>query len=337
MKKWVFENGHYQLKEIDVPVLHDNEVEITVKAAGLNYADIKILRAQIAGHSLERGTRKAQEAGSEVSGVVSRTGRDAFRFGIGERVFAVNHWGGAFAEKMIVPEYAIQRIPIGMSFTEAAGFGVAAQTAYNLLHIQGVKELHHQNAVCLVHAAAGATGTAVVQMAKHFGFRVLALVGKAEKKAWFLEKLKLEPPEWCVVSGRAQKEDEIHQCAGDRGVSLVFDGNGGSEFSQNFRYLRLFGKVVLYGNSAGDIPPFNPYELVFHSHQILGFSMRAATADPPWFESVYQSLFELYRKGNYQPIMGKTFAFQELPAALKYIESGESCGKITLSTELKSS
>jgi NADPH:quinone reductase-like Zn-dependent oxidoreductase len=65
--------------------------------------------------------------------------------------------------------------------------------------------------------------------------------------------------------------------------------------------------------------------------------MRAATADPPWFESVYQNLLELYRIGVYRPILGKVFSFQELPEALNFIESGASCGKITLSAEIKPS
>ncbi len=311
--------GNLILADVPRPELHDDELEIKVIAIGVNYADVKIR----SGYYSDR-SRRTPEMGCEVSGIVTRTGRDAHRFAVGEKVFAVSHWGGGYAEYMVVPEYAVFRLPIWLSFEQGAAFPVIAQTAYHLVHT--VARLERGETV-LIHAAAGGVGTMLVQLCALQGATVIALSSSNQK----LERLK---PLGATITLTYSEPvvERILSLTNGTGVHAIFDGNGGAFFPHNFQMLALRGRVILFGNTAGDIPPLNPYQLVYSSHQLLGFSMRAITATPERYHAAYQWILERLESGELRIEIGHRLNLSDAEEAHRLLMSRENYGKIVLLT-----
>ncbi|MCS6988399.1 MAG: zinc-binding dehydrogenase [Chloroherpetonaceae bacterium] len=318
MKKiLVSDKGDLVLADAPRPELHDDEVEIKVVAVGVNFADVKIRFGYYSDKS-----RRNPEMGSEVAGFVSRAGRDAHRFAVGEKVFAVSHWGGGYAEYMVAPEHSVFRLPVHLSFEEGAAFAVTAQTAYHLVH--SVAKVERGETV-LVHAAAGGVGTMLTQLCALQGATVIAL----SSADWKLEKLK---PLGATLAMKYDDDvvGQTMRLTRDEGVNAIFDGNGGAFFPNNFKMLALRGRVALFGNSAGDIPPINPYQLVYSSHQLLGFSMRAIAATPERYLDAYRWIFARLRSGELKIEIGHRFKLEEADKAHRLLMSRGNYGKIVL-------
>ncbi|PBP26113.1 polyketide synthase [Diplocarpon rosae] len=149
-----------------LPLLPD-EVEIEVKATGLNFRDVMVCLGQIPDEKL----------GFEASGLVRRVGSGVTRFQRGDAVCVLGH--GAHRTLFRSKDLFCQHKPAEMSFEEAAGLPLVHATAYHAL--VNVGRLEKGQSV-LIHAAAGGVGQAAVQLAQHLGLRVYATVGSPEKK-----------------------------------------------------------------------------------------------------------------------------------------------------------
>ncbi len=320
MKKiLLLDEGKLRLADVPRPELHDDEVEIQVVAIGVNYADVKIRFGYYSDKS-----RRNPEMGCEVCGVITRKGRDAHRFALGERVFAVSHWGGGYAEYVVVPEYTVFRLPVYLSFEQGAAFPVTAQTAYHLVHTVARVE---RGETVLVHAAAGGVGTMLVQLCALQGACVIAL----SSCDWKLERVKRLGASFTLKYSEPIVEHVRHFTKGE-GVHAIFDGNGGTFFPHNFEMLALRGRAVLFGNTAGDLPPLNPYQLVYASHQLLGFSMRAITAEPDRYHAAYQWILEQLESGNLNIEIGHRLKLSDADEAHRLLMARENYGKIVLLT-----
>jgi len=313
------DDGKLVLADVPRPELRDDEVEIKVSAIGVNYADVKIRFGYYSDKS-----RRTPEMGCEVSGVVSRTGRDAHRFAVGEKVFAVSHWGGGYADYVVVPEYTVFRLPVYLSFEQGAAFPVIAQTAYHLVHT--VARIERGETV-LIHAAAGGVGTMLVQLCALQGASVIALSSRDTK----LERVKRLGATFTLNTSEPIVE-RVQKLTHGEGVSAIFDGNGGAFFPHNLEMLGLRGRVVLFGNTAGEIPPLNPYQLVYSSHQLLGFSMRAITATPERYHAAYQWILQRLESGDVKIEIGHRLNLHDTEEAHRLLTSRESYGKIVLLT-----
>lgn len=311
------DEGKLRLADVPRPDLRDDEIEIKAMAIGVNYADVKIRFGYYSDKS-----RKNPEMGSEVCGVVTRAGRDAHRFAVGEKVFAVTHWGGGYAEYLVVPEYDAFRLPVYLSFEQGAAFPVISQTAYHLVH--SIARIERGETV-LIHAAAGGVGTMLVQLCAMQGASVIALSSRDAK----LERVKQLGATFALNYSEPIVERVMRLTNGE-GVDAIFDGNGGAFFPRNFEMLALRGRVALFGNAAGDVPPLNPYQLVYSSHQLLGFSMRAITATPERYHAAYQWILERLESGELKIEIGHCLRLDDAEEAHRLLTSRENYGKIVL-------
>lgn len=164
------------IDEVAPPRPGAGQVRIAVKAAGVNPIDWK-LRAgymrEMMPLSLPAGV------GIDAAGVVDAVGEGVTSVSVGDRVFGKGH--GAMAEQAILTEWAHK--PDGLSFEEAAGFGVAVETATRILAEVGV----NPGETLLVSGAAGGVGSAVIQLAKAAGVRTIGTA--SEPKHAYLRSL----------------------------------------------------------------------------------------------------------------------------------------------------
>ena len=146
--------------EVDLPRPQPGQLRVAVRAAGINPIDWKV-RQGLMGGELPAFT------GRELAGLVAELGEGVTDVAVGDAVFGFADGGAGIAEQALVTDYA--RIPAGLDFASAAALPVAVETAVRTLDLVGVAD----RTSVLVNGAAGAVGSAAVQIAVARGARVI--------------------------------------------------------------------------------------------------------------------------------------------------------------------
>lgn len=161
MRAAVVTDGVIKIQSIPVPEPAAGQVRVRVHAASVNPVDWKLAARAAAGAS--------QTPGRDFAGVIDAVGPSAGKWKAGDAVIGVG--AGAYAEYMVASVEAIAAKPTRMSFAEAAGMGVVAETAWRA--VVTVSDVQKGQKV-LVHGGAGGVGSSAVQIAKARGAYVIA-------------------------------------------------------------------------------------------------------------------------------------------------------------------
>jgi NADPH2:quinone reductase len=179
--------------------------------------------------------------GIEMSGVVVDMGAEVRTLRSGQPVYVsareLVHRGGCYAEYIAVPERAVPVLPERVDLDAAATLA-SYQVAYHPLH-SGTRGFTYE--AVMVQAAAGGIGTALVQLARAAGKRVIALAGSNAKAAFALGQ-------GATVAINYRNDglaERIAMATNGRGVDLVLDSVGGKRFLQLFDHLAPLGLIVL--------------------------------------------------------------------------------------------
>jgi NADPH:quinone reductase-like Zn-dependent oxidoreductase len=181
--------GTLSVQEIPVPKPAAGEVLIKVRAAGVNPVDWKIAASRV-----------GQVAGTDVSGVIDTLGEGVTGWKPGDQVLGFARQSGSYAEYAVVPVNALAHKPKSLTFEQAAGVPIAAETAYRSLHESGKLQ---KGQTVLIHGAAGGVGSAAVQIAKAAGARVIGTASASNHE--FLKSLGVDQ----VIDYRAQKFEDV--------------------------------------------------------------------------------------------------------------------------------
>jgi NADPH:quinone reductase-like Zn-dependent oxidoreductase len=172
-----------RVKDVAKPVPTGDQVLVRVHAASVNRADLDGLYPRWQLTRLIFGLRKPRHrgVGLDVAGVVEAVGPDVTGFRPGDRVFSdLFLFGqGAFAEHVMAPERALQAMPEGLGFEEAATLPHSALLALQGLRMRDGRGVRPGDRV-LVVGASGNVGPFAVQIAKSMGARVTG-VARTEK------------------------------------------------------------------------------------------------------------------------------------------------------------
>ena len=158
------------LVDVAIPELKPNEAMVQIKAAGVNFIDVYF----------REGRYPAPLPfinGQEAAGVIVEVGTEVTTFNSGERVAYAGRLG-SYAEFASVPAAQLVKIPDELDFDQAAAAMLQGMTAHYLS--RGSYPVKQGDTV-LIHAAAGGVGLLLVQLAKHFGARVIATAGTDAK------------------------------------------------------------------------------------------------------------------------------------------------------------
>lgn len=222
-----------RVEEVDEPLVGPDFVLVSVRAAGVNPVDWKVVGGYLQGafpHHLPL------IPGWDVSGVVEAVGPAVTTVEPGDAVMAyarkdhVQH--GTFAERVAVPERAITRIPDGLGFAPAAALPLAGLTAEQMLEAAQVGK---QDTV-LVHNAAGGVGTFAVQLAAQRGARVIGTA--SEGRHDYVRSLGAEPVRY--GEGIAERVKDLEP----RGADVVLDVIGGDALEATPHLLAEGGRLV---------------------------------------------------------------------------------------------
>jgi NADPH:quinone reductase-like Zn-dependent oxidoreductase len=215
----VAEGGTLSVQEMPVPKPAAGEVLIKVRAAGVNPVDWKVAARRV-----------GMVPGTDVSGVIDTLGEGVTGWKIGEPVLGFARQSGSYAEYAVVPIDSLARKPTSMTFEEAAGVPIAAETAYRSLHETGrIKS----GQTVLIHGAAGGVGSAAVQIARAAGARVIGTA--SANNVDFLKSIGADQ----VIDYRSKKfEDEV------RNVDLVLNTANRETNDRSIGVVREGGMLV---------------------------------------------------------------------------------------------
>ncbi|EFQ36395.1 beta-ketoacyl synthase domain-containing protein [Colletotrichum graminicola] len=299
--------------------LGDDEVQVEIKAAGLNFRDVMVAMGELDNNTL----------GYEGAGIVTHVGDEVTDIKAGDRVIAV--WNGdnnCLQTRTRVPRDLVAKIPNSMSFEEAAGIPVVFVTAYFCLY--EVARLKAGETI-LVHAAAGGTGQAVIQLAKHLGAEVYATVSSREKMKLLMEQYGLAEDH--IFSSRDLSfASGIMRMTGGKGVDVVVNSLSGEALRASFNCIAMFGRFVEIGkrdimaNGKIDMLPFSRCA-TFTAVDLA----QIATLARPLTSRIMRSVVDLHAAGKLhacRPLNVHTFG--EMEDAFRILQQGKHIGKVVL-------
>jgi NADPH2:quinone reductase len=240
--------GPEQLRyeEVPTPKPGVGEALVKVEAIGLNYIDVYHRTGLYPGVL-------PFTPGLEAAGVVEAVGEGAKEIRVGDRV-AYSSAPGSYAEYVTAPERVLVKLPEGVDAKTGAAAMLQGMTAHYLAHATFVLK---RGDVALVHAAAGGVGLALIQMAKRCGARVFGTVS-TEAKADLARKAGADE---VILYTKQDFEAEVKRLTGGQGAHVVYDSVGQTTFEKSLNCLRPRGYLVLFGQSSGPVPPFDPIVL----------------------------------------------------------------------------
>jgi NADPH:quinone reductase-like Zn-dependent oxidoreductase len=310
----VIDNGELRWEEQPDPVVGDTELGVSVRAAGLNGADM----FQRRGLYPSPPGSPANIPGLEMAGQVILVGRQVTRFVPGDRVMAIVGGGGQ-AEISVVDEAHALAVPDGVSWTEAGGFPETFCTAFDALFTQcGLGSGER----LLITGAAGGVGTAAVQLGRHTGATVVASVRDPERRTELVglgAHVAIDPAE-----------------AADHGpYDVVLELVGAASFPSALGALAVGGRMVVIGIGSGGQVELNLGQVMATRARISGSTLRARdrVAKAAVVEGVRRHVLPHLGAGELEIPVCAAFPFPEPGAAYDRFEAGGKLGKIVLVAE----
>jgi NADPH2:quinone reductase len=324
-----------RLVDVRTPEPGPGEVAVRVEAIGINYAEV-LSRKGLYGWAPKR----PYVPGMEVAGTIEALGPGVDGRDVGERVVCgMQH--GAYAERVVVSQRRALPAMEGFSLEENAAYGVSFMTAW--VALVEMARLRASDRVG-VTAAAGGLGTAAVQIAAAHGCDVLGMAGSDSK----LERVRWLGATRTVCYRRPDFEARLAEAA-PAGLDVVLETVGGQVYRACLRRLANFGRLVVVGYAGLDYSPWNPLSWwrAWRGAPRMNV-MKAATAstgvmathigyllpDEERLLRIWGNLTDFTRKHGLRPVVGRTFGFERLPEAHRFMESRESVGKLVVLASL---
>jgi NADPH:quinone reductase-like Zn-dependent oxidoreductase len=328
-------NGDVDVMKVETrpdPAPRKGEVLIRVKAAGLNFADILARQGLY-----PDGPPKPCVMGYEVSGAIEAVGEGVDKSIVGEAVIAMTRFNGQ-AELIAVPDAQVFEKPTQLSFEQGAALPVNYLTAWALIVTMG--GLKKDEAI-LIHNAGGGVGLAALEIAKHIGAKTFG-TASAGKHEFLLQRgldhaIDYRNQDWVSV---------LMQLTDGRGVELVIDPLGGKSWKESFRALRSTGRMGVFGMSVASasgikgklkalkavvsMPRYNPLGLMNRNKGVFGLNLGHMWREGEKVASWTQEIMRGVHEGWIKPHVDRSFSFDQIQDAHRYIEARKNIGKVVL-------
>ena len=303
-------------EEVPLPEPGEGEVRVKIEAAGVNFIDI-YHRTGLYPLPLPA------TPGVEAAGVVEAVGSGVTELKVGAPV-AYSSQLGAYAEYAVVPESKLVPVPAELDLTSAAAVMLQGMTAHYLTHSTYPLKAGE---TALVHAAAGGVGLLLVQVAKRLGATVIGTVSTEEKAQLAYEA----GADHVILYTQTDFEEETKRLTDDVGVHVVYDSVGKTTFDKSLNVLRPQGYMVLFGQSSGPVPPFDPAILntkgsLFLTRPVL-FHYVAKREDLLWRSG---DLFKWLVAGELTLRIDQKLSLAEAAEAHRLLASRQTAGKLLL-------
>ncbi|WP_019153119.1 alcohol dehydrogenase catalytic domain-containing protein [Robertmurraya massiliosenegalensis] len=330
------------IEEMTIPKPGEQEVLIKVEATALNHLDI-FAREGLKGPGVPKLTLP-HISGVDIVGYVVEYGPNILNssnkiekgkrvlvnpsFGCGDCRFCRNgepsmcpdykivgeHLWGGLAEYVVVPAKNIIPIPDHISSERAAAIPAVYTTAWRgVVHVGKIKPSDK----VLIIGASGGLGSAQLDIAVAAGATVIGIASSEEKR-----KRCLEMGAVAMFDSNGDWMSEIKEWSNQEGVDMVFDSVGKPTFTKSLNSLKMGGKLVLSGATAGDFPEISIREIYQWHRQILGAPMGN------WDDFLQVTDYVWQEKLN--PQVSAVFPLEKIAEAQSLLENRSHFGKIVI-------
>jgi NADPH:quinone reductase-like Zn-dependent oxidoreductase len=306
-----------ELRDIDRPVVGDDEVLVRVRAAGVDQGVWHVMAGlpypiRVAGYGLR--APKNRVLGADVAGVVEAVGNDVTRFQLGDEVFGIAT--GSYAEYARAPEDKLAPRPANLTFEQAAVVAVSGLTALQGLRDHGRVRPGQK---VLIIGASGGVGTYAVQVATAFGARVSGVCSTTK-----VDLVRSLGADRVIDYTREDFADE------ERRYDVILDVGGNASLSRLRRALTPKGTLVIIGGESdgrwigGTDRQLRALVLSPFVGQKLGtFIARENHEDM----IVLKALIEA---GKVTPVIDRAYPLSEVADAIRYMRDGRARGKVVI-------
>lgn len=299
------------------------EALIAVEAAGVNRPDV----SQRLGKYPPPPDAPQDVPGLEVAGRVVALGAGATRYALGAEVCALVA-GGGYAEFCVAHESNVLPKPPGFSMIEAAAVPETFFTVWTNVFQRG-----HLAAgeTLLVHGGSSGIGTTAIMLGKAFGARVVVTVGSQAKR------------EACLALGADHAIDyktqdfvaETKRATGGAGADVILDMVGGPYVQRNYEAAAVEGRIVQIAFMEGyRIPQLDLRALSAKRLTHTGSTLRPRTPAQKAViaRELEEKVWPLFARGDFRPVIDRTFPLAEAARAHERMESSAHVGKIVLTS-----
>jgi alcohol dehydrogenase len=312
------------------PTPGEGDVVLRVRACSLNYHDVFTRRGM-------PGIKIAMPAimGLDVAGEIAAIGPGVTNWSVGDHVLAdpINRVEGGLtgetvhgglAEYCRVRAHQLIRIPGGVSFADAAVLPCAYGTALRMMYTNGHVAAGEK---VLILGASGGVGVCCLQLAKIAGAEVIACAGTDEKAA----RLRALGADHTINYATQDFVKEVYALYGkpvrrgtgtDRGVDVVVNYTGGDTWVKSLRVLRVGGRLLTCGATAG----FDPKEDI---RFIWTFELKVLGSNGWMREDVVQ-LLDMVQSGKIKGVVDAALPLEQGAEAIRRLEAREVLGKIVV-------
>ncbi len=251
-----------QHRDIEAPTLQAGQVRIAVRACSLNYHDVFTRRGM-------PGIKVPLPGipGCDAAGLVAEVGSDVEGWSVGDRVLVDpvfwdldngkmwmigDTWWGAYADYVVVDGSQLIPLDDDISFEDAACLPVAYGTAHRMMVTRG--EVSADDTV-LILGASGGVGTSALMIAKQRGARVVAAAGSDDKCQRLADLGADETLNYNEVDFQRYCREHTGSLFSGGGYDVVVNFTGGDTWAPSLKCVKLGGRLLTCGATAGFDPP----------------------------------------------------------------------------------
>jgi NADPH:quinone reductase-like Zn-dependent oxidoreductase len=306
--------------EAQVPGPASGEVRIKVKAIGINRAE-----------SMWRNDKYIEPVkfpaglGYEAAGIIDAVGKDVTDFAMGDIVstipaFSMNQYF-TYSEVILAPVHAVVKHPASLSFVEAASVWMMFLTAYGALIFDAQVKAGD---FVIIPAASSSVGLAAIQLANYAGATPIALTRTSEKTS----RLRRAGAAHVIATQEQDIVAEVMRVTNGNGARVAFDPVGGADFPKLISALADQGIAYIYGALSEGDTSIPVLEMIPKMPTVKGYSIRLVLGNEARREAAVEYIVEGLASGALKPVIDRTFKFDDMVEAHRYLESSEQFGKI---------
>ncbi|HEV2512903.1 zinc-dependent alcohol dehydrogenase family protein [Bosea sp. (in: a-proteobacteria)] len=310
------------IEDVDIPSPGPGEVSIRTRALGLNRAEA-LFRA---GTYIEQA-QFPSGIGLEVAGMIESLGAGVEGLSPGDAVSLVPPRSmvssPVHGELVTVPAELAVKHPPTLSWEAAAASWMQYLTAYGaLIDIARLTQGEH----VVITAASSSVGLAAIQISNRIGAIPIA-VTRTTRKA---EALHEAGAAHVVASAEENLEARLKQIAGEHGIRVVLDAVGGPAFLPLTAAMARGGVLIEYGGLSPEATPFPLFNVLSKSLTLRGYLVHEIAGAPARLAAAKAFILEGLGDGSLKPIIARTFPFEQIVEAHRYLESNEQFGKVVV-------
>jgi NADPH2:quinone reductase len=314
-----------RIEEVDIGAPGAGELQLRVHALGINRAE-SMFRS---GMYLEEPVLPAR-LGYEAAGTVEAIGDGVSGFAIGDKVstipgFSMNRYG-AYGDHVIVPAAMAVKHPATLSWEQAAAVWMQYMTVYGgLIDVAG---LTAGDAV-IITAASSSVGLAAIQMVNAAGGVSIATTRTSAKR----EALLGHGAQHVIATAEQDLAEAVQRITGGKGARIVFDPIAGPGVETLAQVAAQNGMIVLYGALSPEPTPFPLFPALSKGLTLRAYTLFEIVSDPARLAKGRQYVLDGLASGALQPVIARTFPFEQIVEAHRFMESNEQVGKIVVTVD----